>query len=178
MRSSSLMATMRNLSIPIISGVEGVAAGFGASLALAADIIVVGAKAYFLQAFGRVALVPDGGVLWLLARAIGRVRAMELVLLGERLTAEKAAAWGLVTRMVDHDQVETEALWIARRLADGPALAIDLTRRAAWAAAESNFSDTLLLERQFQALAGAHPDHREGVAAFIEKRSPSFAGTR
>lgn len=172
------MLALRNLDIPLVTAVRGAAAGVGASIALMGDIIVAGRSAYFLQSFCRIGLIPDGGSPWLLARTIGRVRAMELMMLGDKLFAETAFDWGLVTRLVDDAEVETTALDLAHRLAAGPAMALALTRRAGWAAADSTFEEELHLERRLQRDAGFHPDFREGVSAFRERRRPRFSGQR
>jgi 2-(1,2-epoxy-1,2-dihydrophenyl)acetyl-CoA isomerase len=163
--------------VPLISAVRGAAAGVGASIALSADIIVAGQGAYFLQAFRRIGLVPDGGSTFLLTRAIGRVRAMEMMLLAERIPAPKAMEWGLITRLVADDAVETEALRLAAELAAGPTVAIGLIRKAAWAAAETGgFQDALNTERNLQRKCGSTADFREGVNAFLEKRTAQFKG--
>lgn len=169
-----LMMTIRDLPVPLVTAVRGAAAGIGASLAMAGDIIVAGRSAYFLEAFARIGLVPDGGATWMLSRAVGRVRAMEMMLLAEKVPAEKAFAWGLVTRLAEDDAVEDEAMEIAARLAAGPSRALGLIRRAAWEAMETGFEDSLARERAFQREAGAHPDAVEGVAAFREKRPARF----
>jgi 2-(1,2-epoxy-1,2-dihydrophenyl)acetyl-CoA isomerase len=171
-----LMRAIRECPVPIISAVRGAAAGIGASIALAADMIVAGDTAYFLQAFRRIGLVPDGGSSFLLAHAIGRPRAMELMLLGEKLPAETALAWGLINRLVPDDSVEATAADLAAKLAAGPTRALGLIRRAAWAALEQNFEAQLNLERTLQREAGRSPDFVEGVAAFFGKREARFSG--
>lgn len=170
-----LMLTIRGLNVPFITAVCGAAAGIGASLALIGDLIIAGRSAYFLQAFGKIGLIPDGGSAWLLARAAGRVRAMELMLLAEKLPATQAHEWGLVTRVVDDAAVETEALALAQRLAQGPRLALARTRQLAWSAAEQGFAEELVLERHLQRECGHHPDFAEGIKAFLEKRPTQFA---
>jgi 2-(1,2-epoxy-1,2-dihydrophenyl)acetyl-CoA isomerase len=169
-----LMCTIKESPIPMVSAVRGAAAGVGASIALACDMIVAGEGAYFLQAFRRIGLVPDGGAAFLLAHSIGRVRAMELKLLGEKLSAARALEWGLINRLVADQDVERLALDIAVSLANGPTYALSLIRKAAWAALSSDWESQLSLERDLQHAAGQHPDHAEGVAAFIEKRAPDF----
>lgn len=172
---NGLMLDLRRSPVPIVTAVRGVAAGAGASLALAGDLVVAGSKASFLNSFTRVGLVPDAGASWFLARAVGRVRAMELTLLGDRLDATTAMNWGLVNRVVEDDQVDACALELAARLAAGPALALARTREAIWAALESSFPTQIELERRLQREAGRSPEFREGVAAFREKRAPRFA---
>ncbi len=171
-----LVETIRTLPVPFITAVRGAAAGVGASLAMSGDIITCGRSAYFLEAFARIGLVPDGGAAWFLTRSVGRVRAMELMMLAEKLPAEKAFEWGLITRLFEDDVVEAEAMKIAQKLADGPTRALALTRQSAWAAADSSFTETLQLERVLQRDAGNHPDFAEGVAAFMEKRAARFGG--
>tara|TARA_R100000935_G_C2702210_1_gene110738 strand:- start:103 stop:534 length:432 start_codon:yes stop_codon:yes gene_type:complete len=141
---------------------------------MSGDIIICGRSTYFLEAFARIGLVPDGGAAWLLTRSVGRVRAMELMLLAEKLPADKAFDWGLITRLVEDNAVEAEAMAIAQKLANGPTRALALTRQSAWAAADSSFTESLQLERILQRDAGNHPDFVEGVAAFKEKRAARF----
>jgi len=171
-----LMRRLREIPIPWICAVHGAAAGAGASLALAADMIVAGESSYFLQAFRRIGLVPDAGATWLLARAAGRVRAMELMLLGEKLPAPRALEWGLINRVVNDDGVMEEALKLARELAAGPTRTLGMIRRAAWIGAEGSFSDALDTERTLQTQAGQTADFAEGVQAFVEKRPARFVG--
>jgi 2-(1,2-epoxy-1,2-dihydrophenyl)acetyl-CoA isomerase len=171
-----LMRTLRDLPIPWIAAVQGAAAGVGASLALAADLIIATESAYFLQAFRRIGLVPDGGATWLLSQAVGRVRAMELMLLGEKLPADKARAWGLINRVVPDDELQTAALAIATDLAAGPTRALGLIRRAAWAATAGDLDHALHTERTLQTEAGQTGDFAEGVRAFFEKRPARFTG--
>ncbi len=171
-----LIRAIKDCRVPIVAAVCGAAAGIGASVALACDMIVAGRSAYFLQAFRRVGLVPDGGSALLLAHTVGRVRAMELMLLGDKLPAETALAWGLINRVVTDELVETEAAGIAASLASGPTVALGLIRKAAWAALSSDLETQLGLERALQKEAGRSPDCREGVAAFVEKRAARFTG--
>lgn len=171
-----LVRRMRDLPVPLVTAVRGAAAGVGCSIALMGDVIVAGRGAYFLQAFCNIGLVPDGGSAWLLARAIGRVRAMELMLFGERYPADQAFEAGLVTRLVDDDEVDAVALELATRLARGPTRALSMIRKSAWAALDSSFDDQLDLERQLQRDAGRTDDFVEGVTAFLEKRPARFTG--
>lgn len=171
-----MMLQLRDLPIPVITAIRGAAAGIGCSIALMGDIIVAGRSGYFLQAFRHVGLVPDGGSAYLLARAIGRVRAMELMLLGSRYPAEQALADGLITRLVDDEAVDETALNLARELAAGPTRALALLRRSAWAALDAPLHEQLALERDLQHQAGRGEDFVEGVAAFREKRKAAFTG--
>jgi len=165
-----------NLHCPIVTAVNGPAAGAGMSFALMGDMILVARSAYFLQAFRRIGLVPDCGSTWLLPRLIGKARSVELSLMGERLPAEKALEWGLINRVHDDGVLMEEAMKLARELANGPTVALSLIRKLYWESAENSFEDQLNLEFQSQRLAGATEDFREGVAAFLEKRPAKFAG--
>ena len=171
-----MLRRFRNLTMPIISAVNGPAAGAGMSLALMGDLILCARSAYFLQAFRRIGLVPDCGSTWLLPRLIGRARSLELSLLGEKLPAETALAWGLVNRVYDDEALMPEALRLARDLADGPTLALNLTRRLYWESEENSFEQQIDLECQMQRAAGVTADFREGVMAFLGKRPAKFAG--
>jgi len=171
-----LMTRLRDLPIPWLTAVGGAAAGVGASLALAGDLVFAGESAYFLQAFARIGLVPDGGSTHMLVRTIGRVRAMELALLAERLPAAKAMEWGLVNRVVADVRLEEEALAVATRLANGPSLALGLIRRSVWHAVDATWAEALNMERELQLTAGRSADFDEGVAAFQAKRPASFNG--
>jgi len=170
------MRRLRDLPYPIVTAVNGPAAGAGMSLALMGDLIVCARSAYFLQAFRRIGLVPDCGSTWLLPRLIGRARAIELSLLGERLPAETALAWGLVNRVFDDEQMISEALRLAGELADGPTAALGFIRRLYWESPENSYEQTLDLECRMQRLAGATADFQEGVNAFLEKRPAQFTG--
>jgi len=169
-----LMRSIRGLKIPLVTAVNGAAAGVGCSMALAGDIVIAGESGYFLQAFSRIGLVPDGGSTWLLPRSVTRVRAMEMMLLGERIQADIALEWGLVNRVAPDDILMEQALKIARTLAEGPTQALGMIRRLAWHALETEFNDQLEEERRVQLDAGLTPGHREGVAAFLAKRPARF----
>ncbi len=166
---------LRASAIPVVSAVNGVAAGIGMSFALSADIRIAARSSYFLQAFARIGLVPDGGATWILPRLIGMARAMELSMLAERLPAETALDWGMVNRVVDDEALMDEAVAMARRLAGGPA-SLGLIRRLYWQSLEQGYSAQLKLEADTQTVAGRTRDYEEGVAAFREKRPAAFSG--
>jgi 2-(1,2-epoxy-1,2-dihydrophenyl)acetyl-CoA isomerase len=171
-----LLTKLRGFPIPWIAAVRGAAAGVGASLALSADMIVAGDTGYFLQAFARIGLVPDGGATHFLVRTVGRVRAMELMMLAERLPAAKACEWGLINRVVADADLEREAMQLAQSLARGPSVALGLIRDAVWNAADDPWSAVLAQERKNQMVAGRTADCQEGVKAFHEKRAAQFVG--
>jgi 2-(1,2-epoxy-1,2-dihydrophenyl)acetyl-CoA isomerase len=167
---------LRNLHCPIVTSVNGAAAGAGMSFALMGDMILCARSAYFLQAFRRIGLVPDCGSTWLLPRLVGKARSVELSLMGERLPAEKALEWGLVNRVYDDAALMEETMKLARELADGPTIALSLIRRLYWESPDNSFEDQLDLEQQMQRRAGAAEDFKEGVTAFLEKRPAKFKG--
>jgi len=167
---------LRDLPYPLITAVNGPAAGIGMSFALMGDLVLCARSAYFLQAFRRIGLVPDGGSTWLLPRLIGRARAIELSLLGERLQAEAALAWGLVNRVFDDAVLMDEARRLAHGLAAGPTVALGMIRRLYWESSHNSYEEQLDLECRSQRLAGATADFREGVKAFLEKRPAKFVG--
>lgn len=167
---------MRDHPHPIITAVNGPAAGVGCSIALMGDLIVCTQSAYFLQAFRRIGLVPDGGATWLLPRAVGRVRAMEMALLGEKLPAATALEWGMVNRVVPDDDLMAETRSIAERLAHGPTIALAGMRKLIWDGQEEDLDTTLRAERTIQRAAGRTEDFREGVKAFRQKRKAEFTG--
>jgi len=170
------MLKLSRLPVPIVSAVNGPAAGIGCSLALAADFCIAGETAYFLQAFVNIGLVPDGGASWMLARLIGRARATEMMLLGERIHGPKAAEWGLIYKSVADDMVLSEARALAHRLAGGPTLAIGLMRQGLAEALDGDYAAALLREAENQRKAGASMDALEGAASFLQKRKPVFKG--
>ena len=171
-----LMQAIREHPHPVISAVNGPAAGVGCSLALAGDIVLCAESAYFLQAFRRIGLVPDGGATWLLARTIGRVRAMEMALFGDKVPAEKALEWGMVNRIVADDALMSTAMEMAEKLATGPTVALSLARDLIWKACESDFDEAIYDERIAQRTAGRTDDFKEGVSAFLQKRPAEFKG--
>jgi 2-(1,2-epoxy-1,2-dihydrophenyl)acetyl-CoA isomerase len=166
---------LRALSIPIVTAINGMAAGAGMSLALSGDIRIAARSASFLQAFARIGLVPDCGSSWLLPRLVGMARAMELSLLAERLPAETALAWGLINRMEEDDALMPKAMEMARGLATGPK-SIGLIRQMYWESMDKTYEEQLDLEAKVQIRAGMTKDFEEGVAAFREKRPAKFSG--
>jgi 2-(1,2-epoxy-1,2-dihydrophenyl)acetyl-CoA isomerase len=171
-----LVEAIRGLSKPVIASVNGVAAGAGMSLALAADVVVAAGEARFVPAFGRIGLVPDSGLTRSLVRALGRHRATE-ILLGERqLGADDAHAVGLVAAVVPGERLAGVTRELAQRLAAGPTVAIGLTKRLVNAAEDDDLGASLAAEAALQEVAGRTDDHAEGVAAFSEKRDPTFHG--
>ena len=167
---------LRELPMPLLTAVNGAAAGVGMSFALMGDIVLCARSAYFLQAFRRIGLVPDGGSTWLLPRLVGKVRAMELSMLAERLPAEKALEWGLVTRVFDDGELMPKTIELAKELANGPTVALGLIRKLYWESADNTYEEQLNFERQMQRRAGSTADFQEGVRAFLEKRPAKFKG--
>jgi 2-(1,2-epoxy-1,2-dihydrophenyl)acetyl-CoA isomerase len=172
-----LVRRLTELPIPVVCAVNGVAAGAGANIAFAADIVLAAKSAKFIQSFANIGLVPDSGGTWILPRLAGQARAMGLALTGQPLTAEQAEAWGLIWRTVDDDKLKSEADALVARLAAGPTKGLAAIKKAIRAAWGNDFSAHLDLERDMQRDLGRSSDYREGVAAFAEKRSPKFTGS-
>ena len=170
-----LVSQMRDCPLPIVTAVNGAAAGVGCSLALLGDLIVAGESAYFLQAFRRIGLVPDGGSTYLLPRAIGRARAMEMALLGEKIGAAQALEWGLVNRVVPDADLRASAIALAKELANGPA-SLGAIRKLIWESLDTDWNGQLTAERKAQKIAGKTEDFIEGVSAFLQKRVAAFKG--
>lgn len=172
----TLLRRWRRLVIPVITEVNGPAAGIGMSYALMGDMILAARSAYFLQAFRRIGLVPDGGSTWLLPRLVGLARAKELSLMGEKLPAETALEWGLINRVYDDADLRGEADKLARNLAEGPTVALGLTRLLYAESVDNTYEEQLNLERWTQQKAGRTHDFGEGVFAFLQKRKADFQG--
>jgi 2-(1,2-epoxy-1,2-dihydrophenyl)acetyl-CoA isomerase len=169
------VSAMRKSPKPLVAAVNGVAAGVGVSLALACDLCVAAESAYFLLAFRRIGLVPDGGATWLLPRLVGKARAMELMLLGEKLPAPTALDWGLINRCVPDAELMPTALSLAGALASGPA-SLGLTRNLVWEALDTPWQLQVEAEAYAQGEAGRTEDAAEGVMAFVQKRPAEFKG--
>ncbi len=175
-RYNPIILAMRRLEKPIIGAINGVAAGAGISIAIACDILIASDKASFMEAFGRVGLVPDTGSSWFLPRLIGPARAAEMMFTADSVDAATAERIGLVNRVVPADKLMDEANALAVRLAGAAPIALALAKRALNRALNSNLEDALEFEAQLQSIAGRSEDHKEGVAAFVEKRPPNFHG--
>ncbi len=171
-----LVRRLRRLPKPVIAAVNGVAAGAGANLALACDLVLAARSASFLQAFCKLGLVPDMGGTYHLPRVVGSARAAGLALLGDKIPAETAADWGMIWRVVEDDQLMSEAMALARHLATQPTKGLGMIKQALNASLANDLDTQLDLERDLQRSAGLTEDYREGVAAFMEKRSAAFKG--
>lgn len=173
-----LVRRLRALPFPVVAAVNGVAAGAGANIALACDIVLAGKSATFVQAFAKIGLVPDSGGTWILPRLVGQARARALSLLAEPLPAEKAEQWGLVWKAVDDNDLMAEAIKLCTKFAAGPTYGYSLIKRALDASELNDLSTQLDLERDLQRDAGSSPDYAEGVRAFMDKRAPNFTGKK
>ena len=170
------MAVLAAMGVPIVSAVRGPAAGIGCSLALSADFCVCSETAYFLQAFVNTGLVPDGGASFMLSRLIGKARATEMMMLGERVPAAKALEWGMIHKVVADDALDAEAFALAERLAAGPTVALGTMRRQLIDAFDGDYVSAMAREAENQRAMRLTSDSREGGKAFIEKRKPVFKG--
>lgn len=171
-----LVMGLRALEMPVVCAVNGVAAGAGANLALGCDIVLAARSASFIEAFCRLGLVPDAGGTYILPRLAGTARAMGLAMLGDKLSAEQAADWGLIWKVVDDDRLMDEAAKLAQHLATQPTRGLALIKRAIYASPNNSLERQLALEAELQREAGRSADYREGVAAFMAKRAPKFTG--
>lgn len=171
-----LIKTIVNMPKPVICAVNGVAAGAGANIALACDLVIAAKSANFVQAFCRLGLVPDSAGTWFLPRAVGHARAMGLTLLGDKLPAETAKEWGMIWDVVEDAELKTKVTKLAERLAKQPTFGLSLIKKAIHQSSNNTFDEQVLLERDLQRIAGRSEDYREGVQAFMNKREPNFKG--
>jgi 2-(1,2-epoxy-1,2-dihydrophenyl)acetyl-CoA isomerase len=171
-----LIQSMRNLPIPIVCAVNGVAAGAGANIALACDILVASENASFIQAFTKIGLIPDSGGTYFLPKIIGTHRAMAQMLLADKISASEAKEMGLVHAVYSAEQFMEDTMKLAQRLADMPTQALAFTKQAVYAGWNNTLEEQLELELELQIKAGNTADHKEGIAAFLEKRTPKFVG--
>lgn len=171
-----LIKRITELPKPVVCAVNGIAAGAGANIALAADIVIAARSAVFIQAFCKIGLIPDSGGTWQLVNLLGRARAMGLAMTGDRLDAEQAQQWGLIWKCVDDDALEAESLTMARHFAGQPTVGLGLTKQAINAAVVNDLENQLDLEARLQGIAGRSEDYKEGVDAFLGKRQPRFKG--
>lgn len=171
-----MMMKLARLELPIITAVQGAAAGIGCSMALVGDFVLAGKSGYFLQAFVNIGLVPDGGSSWLLPRLIGKARATRMMMLGEKVMGPQAEDWGLIYKCTEDDALEGEVAALAARLAAGPTVSYATMRKNILIGLEHGLTDTLMAEAEGQRIAGSSADAKEGGLAFLEKRKAEFKG--
>jgi 2-(1,2-epoxy-1,2-dihydrophenyl)acetyl-CoA isomerase len=171
-----LIRNITGLPMPVICAVNGVAAGAGANIALACDIVLAARSASFIQSFNKLGLVPDSGGTWMLPKLVGYARAMRLCLVGEKVKAEEALQMGMITQVCDDDRLLEEATALGAKFAKGPTKGLGLIKRAIQASASNSLDQQLDLERDLQGIAGRSADYQEGAAAFMEKREPNYRG--
>lgn len=171
-----LIRRLTTLEKPVICAVNGVAAGAGANIALACDIVIAARSASFIESFSRLGLIPDSGGTWILPRLVGMARAKGLAMLGPKVPAEQALAWGMIWQVVDDDELMAVARALAEQMATQPTRGFALTKQAFAASAANTLDEQLELEKDLMRAAGKTSDYREGVAAFLEKRTPHYIG--
>lgn len=175
-RYNPLILAISQLNVPIICGVNGIAAGAGVNIALACDIVIACESASFIQAFSQIGLIPDSGGTFILPKLIGRARAMGSTLLGEKITAAQAEEWGMIWKCVPDEEFEATIKQISKKITSLPTRALALTKKAIMASFNNRFEKQLDLERDYQQQAGETSDYKEGITAFLEKRRPEFTG--
>jgi 2-(1,2-epoxy-1,2-dihydrophenyl)acetyl-CoA isomerase len=171
-----MIVKLMRLEMPVICAVNGPAAGVGCSIGLVGDFVIAGKSGYFLQAFVNIGLVPDGGSTWLLPRLVGKARATQMMMLGEKISGELAEQWGLIYKCVADEALADEVKTLATRLANGPTLSYATMRKNILTSLEHGLSDTLQAEAEGQRIAGSSADAAEGGMAFLQKRKPAFKG--
>jgi len=176
LRYKPLVLALRSLPKPVIAAVNGVAAGAGANIALACDLVIAARSATFIQSFSKLGLVPDSGGTWTLPRLVGQARAIGLAFLADKLSAEQAAQWGLIWRCVEDAELASVVDQLAQQLAIAPTRGLARTKEAIYGSGQKTLEEQLDIERDFQRELGFSADYAEGVAAFIEKRAPKFSG--
>ncbi len=175
-RYNPLVRRIAALELPVICAVNGVAAGAGANIALACDVVIAARSAKFIQSFANIGLIPDSGGTWTLPRLVGQARALGLALNGEALTAERAETWGMIWKCVDDEKLHEETSALAAKFASAPTQGLALTKKLIRESGERALEEQLDIERDAQRSLGHTHDYKEGVAAFMEKRTPRFTG--
>jgi len=176
-RYNPLMRRLASLEMPVICAVNGVAAGAGANIALACDIVIAARSAKFIQSFANIGLIPDSGGTWTLPRLAGQARAMGLALTAEPLTAERAELWGMIWKCVDDDKLRDEVDALAAKFVAAPTRGLYMTKKLIRESGARDFEAQLEVERDAQRTLGRTSDYKEGVGAFMEKRTPKFTGS-